>query len=106
MITFDKFKELFNCLDSDRQPEIGIYFNNGMDDYIIIKFKDYLTIGRFNCAKDKVYKFKNIDELYNARIENTCLKEDWNKIEDILIDLTFSVVDNKDELNKWYNVNL
>ena len=53
-----------------------------------------------------MYKFSNIDELYNATIENMCLKRDWNKIADILIDLTFSIIEDKDEIKKIYNVDL
>lgn len=106
VITFEKFKKLYNCLEEQRQPEIGIYFKDNKDDYMIIKYSDYLTFGRFGCNKDEIYRFNNIDELYNSTIENICLKEDWNKISDILIDLTFSVTENKDELNKQYHIDL
>ena len=104
MITYKKFKEIINKVSNG--CEIGIYFNNNFDDYLIIKFNDYITIGRFECNKDEVYNFKDIDELYNATIENICFKDDWNKIEDILVDLTFSVIDDRNEIKKIYNVNL
>ncbi len=104
MITYREFKEIMDKTSDG--CEIGIYFNNDFDDYLVVKFKDYITIGKFNCAKNEIYKFSNIDELYNATIENMCLKRDWNKIADILIDLTFSIIEDKDEIKKIYNVDL
>ncbi len=104
MITYREFKEIMDKTSDG--CEIGIYFNNDFDDYLVVKFKDYITIGKFNCAKNEIYKFSNIDELYNATIENMCLKRDLNKIADILIDLTFSIIEDKDEIKKIYNVDL
>ena len=104
MITYREFKEIMDKTSDG--CEIGIYFNNDFDDYLVVKFKDYITIGKFNCAKNEIYKFSNIDELYNATIENMCLKRDWNKIADILIDLTFSIIEDKDEIKKIYYVDL
>lgn len=105
MITFEKFKELFICLDSSRHPEIEIYFGNNI--YMLIKFDNYITYGKCNAiCVDDIFKFDNLDELYNTKVGDFCLKEDWNKIDDILIDLTFSVVNDKDELNKIYHIDL
>lgn len=108
MISYEKFKELFNCLESYRHPEIGIYFKNDINNYLIIKFEDYITIGKCDCEDDniQIYKFNNLDELYNAQIDDIVLREVWNEIDDILIDLTFSVIDDKDELSKMYNIDL
>lgn len=104
MISFEKFKELFNYLDSSRNPEIKIIVNG--DDYLLIKFENYITYGKDFAPADEIYKFNDLDELYNASINGICLKDNWDKVEDILIDLTFSVIDNKDDLNKWYHVDL
>jgi len=106
MITYDKFKEIFNKLDSSKESEIGIYFENKKKDYLIVKFPNYLTIGSFGCSKDEIYTFNNIDELYNTTIDNICLKDDWNSITDILIDLTFSVIDDKNIIKDLYQVSL
>lgn len=105
MITYEKFKELFDRLDSNRKPEIEIYVD-GVD-YILIKFENYITYGKWDLeSTSEIYTFDNIDELYEADIDGICLKDNWEKVEDILIDLTFSVIDNKEELSKWYKVDL
>jgi len=75
-------------------------------DYLIVKFPNCLTIGSFGCSKDEIYTFNNIDELYNTTIDNICLKDDWNSITDILIDLTFSVIDDKNIIKDLYQVSL
>ena len=105
MITYEKFKKLFNQLDSNREPEIEIYVNDS--DYLLIKFENHITYGKWELeSTNEIYTFNNLDELYEANIEGICLKNDWDKVEDILIDLTFSVIDNKEELSKWYKVDL
>lgn len=58
MITLDKFKEIIDKVSD--WCEIGIYFNNDFDDYLIINFNNYITICRFDCTKNKRYKFKSM----------------------------------------------
>lgn len=103
MITYEKFKELFNLLDSSRGPEIEVYFEDTDDVYMIVKHNDYIDFGR---CDSKIRKFSNLDELYIEEVDGVCLKRDWNKINDILIDSAFSVVDDKEKLEKWYGVQL
>lgn len=104
MISFEKFKVLFNRLNNSRHPEIEIIVSG--NSYILIKFENYITYGKNFASTNEIYKFNDLDELYNANINEICLKDNWDKIEDILIDLTFSVIDNKEDLNKWYHVDL
>lgn len=106
MITFNKFKELIEKLNSNNNSEIEVYFEDDIGIYMIINYSNYLTIGKIGCARNQLHRFNNIDELYNAKIGNMCLKKDWGKITDILIDLTFSVIDDKDEIKRIYNVDL
>lgn len=89
-------------LDTNREPEILLELND--ESYIIIKHNNKITFGRSNSSK--IFEFKNLEQLYISKIDNICLREDWNKIEDILIDLTFSVLEDKDELEKIYNLKL
>lgn len=108
MITYEKFKELFDSLDSNRHPEIELYFKNTDDVYMLVKHDDYVDFGKcgISTKKNTISKFKNLDELYNAKIGKICLKRDWNQISDILIDLAFSVIDDKEEINSIYEVKL
>ena len=92
MITYGKFKELFNLLDSSRCPEIELYFEDTDNVYMIVKHNDYIDFGR---CDSEIRKFSNLDKLYIDEVDGVCLKRDWNKINDILIDLAFSVVDDK-----------
>ena len=89
-------------LDTDREPEISLELNN--ESYIIIKHNNKVTFGKSN--NSKIFEFMNLEKLYISKIDNICLKEDWNKIEDILIDLTFSVLEDKEELEKIYEIKL
>jgi len=108
MITYEKFKELFDLLDSDRTPEIEIYFENTDDVYMIVKHNDYVDFGKCGLyvSSNENRNFANLDELYNSEVDGIFLKRDWNKVSDILIDLAFSVVDDKEELEKVYGVEL
>lgn len=108
MITYEKFKELFDLLDGNRTPEIEIYFENTNDVYMIVKHNDYVDFGKcgISVSSDENRKFSNLDELYISEVDGVCLKRDWNKLSDILIDLAFSVVDDKEELEKMYGVSL
>ena len=98
MITYNQFKKLFNNLK--HEAEIEIYFESN-ERYIIVKYDNYLTFGKENASKEKIKNYSNIDELYNS-----FLSEKWNEITDVLIDLTFSVIDNKEEIKDYYKIDL
>lgn len=68
---------------------------------MIIKYDNHLTFGKENASKEKIKKYSNIDELYNL-----FLNEKWNDITDILIDTTFSVIYNKQEIKDIYNTDI
>ena len=108
MITYEKFKELFNLLDSNRSPEIEMYFEDTDDVYMIVKHNDYVDFGKcgISVSSNENRKFCNLDELYISEVDGVCLKRDWNKVNDILIDLAFSVIDDKEELEKMYKIKL
>ena len=73
MITYGKFKELFNLLDSSRCPEIELYFEDTDNVYMIVKHNDYIDFGR---CDSKIRKFSNLDELYIEEVDGVCLKRD------------------------------
>ena len=98
MITYNQFKKLFNNLKHETEREI--YFKNN-EQYMIIKYDNYLTFGKENASKEKIKKYSSIDKLYNS-----FLNEKWNEITDILIDTTFSVIYNKQEIKDYYDIDL
>lgn len=109
MISYPKFKEIFDNIDSNREPEIEFYFKNRKNNYMIIKYNDYVTFQRCGIKEEQSgeIKFKSLDELCNSQtIDNIILINEWNNIEDILFDCTFSVVDDKEEFFNLYGVEL
>lgn len=108
MITYEKFRELFNMLENNRACEIEIYFTNKSNYYMLIKYQDYLTFGVCGESKNfSLYKFATLDELYNSEdIKEINLRENWQYLDDIIIDSSFSVIEDKEYLSKVYGVNL
>ena len=107
IISYCKFKELFEVLDGKREPEIEISFHNRKDNYIIVKHIDYITFSKEGkeVIKDEVVKLQSLDELYNNKtINDICLKEEWNSISDILLDFTFSLMEDKKEIYNIYGI--
>lgn len=105
MITSERFKELFNKLEAKRNSEIEIIFKNIKDSYMIIKYEDKITFGKENLKDSPIYSFTSLDDLYEANIINgTSLKNNWENINDILIDNTFSVITDKKYFKDVYNI--
>ena len=103
MISYKIFKELFEVLDSNRETEIEIIFKNRKDSYVLIKFNKKITFGN----SEKAVDYKDIEELYNSKtVDNIILKEEWDNIEDILIDMTFSVKDDKAKIKEIYGIEI
>lgn len=93
MISYDQFKKIFNKLEIG--SEIEIYFNND-EQYTMVK-------------KDKINTFgKNESGLINNynNLEETSLKNEWNNINDVVINFAFSVVDDKNKITEIYGIKL
>lgn len=103
MINYNKFKELFEKLDSNRKPEIEIIFKNRKDNYVLIKFNNKVTFGN----SEKAIDYKDLDEMYNSKtVDEIILKNEWNNIEDILIDMTFSIKEDKSKIKEVYGIEI
>lgn len=105
MISYPKFKEIFDNIDASVEPEIELCFKNKKNTYMIIKYNGYITFQR--CGTDNEQsgeiKFESLDELYNTKtLDDIILKNDWNEIEDILFDRTFSIVTDYKDIAKLY----
>ena len=106
MINYNDFKKLLYAISGE--PECEIHFNNTDDTYIIIKYNDFVTFQKCSDEQDRgEFEYKTLDELYNSiLVDEICLKNDWKDIKDIIINSTFSVVYDKDEIRNVYNVDL
>jgi hypothetical protein len=104
IVDFDLFEKLFNKIGGE--PEISIYFNNNKNQYMIIKYNDYITFQRCGITNGSgEIKFNNLRELFETKtIDNICLKEDWNKINDIIIDESLSLKDDLDHIKNIYKL--
>lgn len=109
MISYLKFKEIFDNINPNRESEIEIYFKNKKNTYMIIKYKDYITFQRCGIKEEQSgeIKFTSLDELYNSQtIDSIILKDEWINIEDILLDCTYSIVKDKEYILDLYGVKI
>ena len=105
MISYEKFKELYDAIPGE--PEFEFYFNNTDDTYWIIKYANYVTFQKssYDSENMKEFEYKDLDELYNSvLVDKICLKNDWDKISDIIIGGSISVVDDKDDIEYAYKI--
>ena len=106
MIDFESFKKIYNGISGEHEFEVC--FNNTTDTYMIIKYPNEVS---FQKCCDKEHRGEiiccSLDELYSSILhDNICLKRDWNYISDIIVDATWSVVDDKNEIKRIFNITL
>jgi len=101
MIEYKEFKKIYDTLSGE--PEFEIKFKNNENKYMIIKYKNYVSFQRCGIKNGSgEYKCLDLDHLYNSElIDKIVLKENWNLIEDIVIDEIYSIVNNKEEINEY-----
>lgn len=103
MISFDKFIELFNLLSENE--EMKIFFKNRKYEYMIIKYKDYVTFQR--CGEHKEIKYNSLEEFINNKmIDDIVFIDEFDNIKDILINNTFSIINDKDNICDLYSINI
>ena len=90
MISYDKFKDIFNKIEGE--PEITIKYNNN-EEYMLVKLDNKIT---YQKIKEKT------KDIYFESIDNTNIKDRWNKIEDIIIDDIFSIKYDLDDIYDIY----
>lgn len=109
MISYLKFKEIFDNLDSNSEPEIKIYFKSKKHAYMIIKYKNFITFQRCGMPEEQSgeIKFESLEELsIKKTIDDIVLINEWDDIDDILFDCTFSVVNDKEDIYNIYGVKI
>ena len=109
MISFLNFKELFDNLNASNEPEIEFSFKNKQNKYMIIKYFSYITFQRCGTLEEQSgeVKFSSLEELLSTKtIDDIVFIDEWDNIEDIIINCTLSVVDDKKDIFDAYGVEL
>ena len=109
MISYLKFKELFDNLNAPNEPEIEFSFKNKKNKYMIIKYVSYITFQRCGTLEEQSgeFKFSSLEELLSTKtIDDIVFIDEWDNIEDIIINCTLSVVDDKKDIFDAYGVEL
>ena len=104
MITYGEFKKLFDVIPGE--PEFELYFDHTENTYTIIKYDDRVTFQRCGYMTGSgEAEYNSLADLYAANLmDGICLQEDWKHITDIVIDATFSVLSDIEDLLSSYNL--
>lgn len=106
MISFLKFKEIFDAISPGMEPEITLSFLNRRSEYMIIKYNDRVTFQRCGTKSEQSgeISFGSFEELYNARtIDGICLKTEWNDISGIVFDSMLDI-DDSEGIMRFYGI--
>ena len=103
-IKFDFFGNIFNKITDE--PEFTISFIDKASKYMIIKYDGYVTFQKCSCdLEGGEIRYNNLLELYKSKtIDDICLKEDWEKIDDIMINDYLSFKDNLNYIIKKFQL--
>ena len=106
-LSFDDFKKIYDQIEGE--PEFEITFNDKNAEYMIIKYANYATFQRCGYSDEGSgeIKYISLDDIYNSElIDGISLKRDWGKITDIVIDGTFIVSRDLDEILDKFHIKL
>lgn len=103
-VDFDLFEKLFDKISGE--PEITIYFNDNENNYKIIKYDGYVTFQKCGIVDgSSEIKYNNLRELFETKtIDDICLQDKWNEINDIIIDESLSLKDDLDYIKQVYKL--
>jgi hypothetical protein len=105
MISYTQFKELLNKIEPN--TELEILFKNISNKYMIIKYENNYTFQRCGSLEEQSGEmpFDSLEAILTTKtIDDINIKDNWNNIKDIVINYTYSIVDDKDELLDQYNI--
>lgn len=109
MISYAKFKKIFDSIEAKREPEIEICFDNRDHSYMIIKYLGFISFQRCDPQgkQSSEIKFNTLDELYNSEtIDGIVLKDEWKHIEDIIVDSSFHIFNDQEDFLKQYGLKI
>lgn len=112
-ISYEEFVKVLDFLPSE--PEFEFYFKERKDTYSLVKYNDSVSFCRCGYSDEMIkagwnanYRgskeeyFSSFEELYNATVvDGVCLRNEWNNIETIVVNNTFHL---PEELNDLYVV--
>ena len=105
MISYLKFKKIFDAIHPTCEPEIELHFYHRPDSYMVIKYSGKVTFQRCGTVEEQSgeIEFASLDELYETQtIDDICLKNEWDDISDIVFDGTFCMAeDYEDSLDRY-----
>lgn len=113
-IAYEDFIKVLDFLPSE--PEFEFYFKGRKDTYSLVKYKDSISFCRcgyndemikagwsaeYRGSKEEYYS--SFEELYAATaVDGICLKDEWDNIETIVVNNTFNLPKEFDELYVAY----
>ena len=115
MVSYDEFKEIF--LKMPNNSEYEVYLADTTTTYSIVKYSDSVSFARCGYSEKMIKEwdiktdfvgtdemiYTSLDELVNANlVDGVRLLDDWNKITDIVINNSFSVNRDLEELAEIY----
>lgn len=106
MITYQQFKDFINSISGGTEPEIEFYFKNIDKTYMLILYKDVITFQECGISKEIIsVEYKNFDDFANSnKVCGFKLNENWDKVEDIILNGSFSLIYDKWEEIEEYSL--
>ncbi len=104
MITSKNFKKIFEAVSGE--PEFEFYFLHNDATYMIIKYDREVTFQRCGCSSGSgEISYRSLDELFQASLlDGIHLEEDWKDVELIVVNSTYRIPDDLDELLSDYSI--
>lgn len=103
IMTYERFVEVLNNIPFE--PEFEIYLRNCDDTYMVIKYENRVSFQKCGDNVSGEEYFDDFNELYNAQtIAGVCLRERWNDIQSIVVNSSFHIPEDLDELYDVYGI--
>ena len=100
-LSFDQFRRIYDAIPGE--PEFSICFDSDIK-YMIIKYQNEVSFQRCGNEKERSGElfYPDLDALYEATtVDHICLKRDWERIEVLIVNDTFTLSNNMREDIEW-----
>ena len=114
-ISYEKFVEIFNLISYE--PEFEFYFDHTKETYMLIRYKDKVSFQRCGYSDEMIKEYglpgasrgsgeifyNSFEELYAIKaVDDICLRDEWGRISDIIVNGSFSLFNDDIEEMKWH----